>query len=147
MDNSASSGSSSFLSSIHHDSEQFCKCGVQCKMMVSQTVKNPGRRFLGCGNYNGSSSHCDFFYWYDPPATKHCTKVFSGLTAKNENLMAELKSLKETMLVLQQKLEIEKADKNELALKVEAYRKKSVNLKIMICVILIPVLANLLDMY
>ncbi|KAJ1387288.1 Zinc finger, GRF-type [Sesbania bispinosa] len=147
MENSASSGSSSILSSPINDSSQLCRCGVPCKVMVSHTEKNPGRRFLGCGNYDGSPSHCDFFSWYDPPTTKHCSKVMSGLMRKNENLIVELKSHKEQLLVLQQKLEIEKGDKNELAKKVEAYRVESMKLKFLICGILILVVANWLDMY
>ncbi|KAJ1431410.1 Zinc finger, GRF-type [Sesbania bispinosa] len=108
MEDSTSSASSGMVSSTLNDTIQFCICGVQCKVKVSRTGKNPGRRFLGCGNYDGVSSHCDFFCWYDPPTPKHCTKVVSDMLRKNEDLLAELKAHKEQILVLEQKLEIEK---------------------------------------
>ncbi|KAI4324100.1 hypothetical protein L6164_023664 [Bauhinia variegata] len=66
MENSTSFGCSSEVSSSMYDCV-LCKCRVIFEVQVSWTNKNPRRRFFGCGEYDGSSSHCDFFAWFDPP--------------------------------------------------------------------------------
>ncbi|KAJ1377965.1 Zinc finger, GRF-type [Sesbania bispinosa] len=147
MENSVSSGSSNtMLPSSLNNPIQFCTCGVECKLKVSNTEKNPGRRFFGCGNYDGSSSHCDYFCWYDPPPSKYCSKVIAGMLRKNENLMVQLKAQNEEMVVLQQKLESEMADKRDLAAKVEAFRMETVKLKFLLCLTIVVVLAMWLEL-
>ncbi|CAH1413356.1 unnamed protein product [Lactuca virosa] len=43
-----------------------CGCGRPVRMWMTWTLKNPGRRFLGCTNYNDEYINCGFFCWIDP---------------------------------------------------------------------------------
>ncbi|KAJ1400925.1 Zinc finger, GRF-type [Sesbania bispinosa] len=78
MENSASSGGSTVTPSSRVDLNQFCMCGVPCKIQTSWTEKNPGRRFFGCGNY-GMLHHCQYFSWIDQATCERSTKVMNGL--------------------------------------------------------------------
>ncbi|KAJ1388750.1 hypothetical protein SESBI_38841 [Sesbania bispinosa] len=52
MENSFSSASSGIgSSSTLNEDLPNCRCGVRCKLQVSWTETNPGRRFLGCSYY------------------------------------------------------------------------------------------------
>jgi len=65
MAKSASSTFSSWKSSTTSPSKTTCYCGIPCKVQISRTAKNPGRKFFGCGNYNGGDNHCKYFLWCD----------------------------------------------------------------------------------
>ncbi|KAJ1421762.1 hypothetical protein SESBI_13399 [Sesbania bispinosa] len=65
----------------------------------------------------------------------------AGMLRKNESLMVELKAQKEDMVVLQQKLETEMADKMVLAAKLEAYRMECVKFKFTLCFTFVLVIA------
>ncbi|KAH7837124.1 hypothetical protein Vadar_009940 [Vaccinium darrowii] len=58
--------SSSSASSTFQIEYQICNCGKPSPMRKSKTKENPGRRFLGCGNYEKGKKNCDYFYWIDP---------------------------------------------------------------------------------
>ncbi|KAL4580575.1 hypothetical protein LXL04_016774 [Taraxacum kok-saghyz] len=43
-----------------------CGCGQPAGMWTAWTIRNPGRRFLGCKNYRDENNHCGYFRWFDP---------------------------------------------------------------------------------
>ena len=47
-------------------SRSFCKCGDPVGKWVAWTPNNPGRRFIGCPNFQDPSIDCKFFDWVDP---------------------------------------------------------------------------------
>ncbi|KAH7857674.1 hypothetical protein Vadar_015240 [Vaccinium darrowii] len=58
--------SSSSASSTFQIEYSICHCGKPSPMRKSKTKENPGRRFLGCGNYEKGKKNCEYFYWIDP---------------------------------------------------------------------------------
>ncbi|KAH7839799.1 hypothetical protein Vadar_009060 [Vaccinium darrowii] len=58
--------SSSSASSTFQIEYPICNCGKPSPVRKSKTKENPGRRFLGCGNYEKGEKNCDYFYWIDP---------------------------------------------------------------------------------
>ncbi|KAJ9542236.1 hypothetical protein OSB04_028742, partial [Centaurea solstitialis] len=45
-------------------SNLLCYCGDKMKLRTSWTSTNPGRRFLGCPNFE-CGKKCNMFYWVD----------------------------------------------------------------------------------
>ncbi|KAL4554721.1 hypothetical protein LXL04_037323 [Taraxacum kok-saghyz] len=43
-----------------------CGCGQAAGMWTAWTIRNPGRRFLGCKNYRDEGNNCGYFRWFDP---------------------------------------------------------------------------------
>lgn len=130
MENSFSSASSGVVSSsTFNEGLPNCRCGVRCKLQVSWTEANPGRRFLGCGKYDRTSTHCGFFSWYDPPTPKFAGKVIIGLLRKNE----KMRTLNAEFALLLQKLEQEKKEKNLLVEKMEQSKGFTCNEIVMFC--------------
>ncbi|KAJ1396922.1 RmuC-like recombination protein [Sesbania bispinosa] len=70
----------------------------------------------------------------------------AGMLRKNETLMVKLKERNEEMVVLQQKLDSEMADKRDLAAKVEAFRMETLKLKFLLCLTLVVVVAMWLEL-
>ncbi|KAG5542935.1 hypothetical protein RHGRI_015882 [Rhododendron griersonianum] len=54
-------------------------------MRTSLTVKNPGRRFLGCMNYKEKNG-CNFFVWIDPETCPRGLEYAKIMQAKKEEL-------------------------------------------------------------
>ncbi|KAJ1380868.1 hypothetical protein SESBI_45676 [Sesbania bispinosa] len=145
MEDSFSLGNSGVVSSTTKNEDlETCRCGIRSKLQASWTETNPGRRFIGCGKYDGSSIHCGFFCWYNPPTPKFAGKVIIGLLKKNEKLKAK----NEEFAFLVQKLEQqEKEEKNLSVEKIEQHKTMSWKERIMFCVILIVLIAICLQMY
>ncbi|KAJ1438940.1 Zinc finger, GRF-type [Sesbania bispinosa] len=77
-----------------HESNHSCRCGIPCKVQISLTEQNPGRRFFGCGAYGGSSNHCEYFRWFDPPTYERSARVINGLIKKRDNMENEMHCMK-----------------------------------------------------
>ncbi|KAL4577331.1 hypothetical protein LXL04_013439 [Taraxacum kok-saghyz] len=45
--------------------ERRCDCGDLCRISVSRTSDNPGRKFRGCPNYKDPDGGCGYFKWLD----------------------------------------------------------------------------------
>ncbi|KAL2340261.1 hypothetical protein Fmac_008201 [Flemingia macrophylla] len=60
MVKSADSESSNVTLSCNKKNKM-CYCGVPCNIKIATTVKNYGRKFYGCGNYDGYNKQ--FFMW------------------------------------------------------------------------------------
>ncbi|KAJ4810504.1 GRF zinc finger protein [Rhynchospora pubera] len=65
-----------------------CYCNELAVLKTSWTEANPGRRFLGCRNYEISRS-CGYFFWYDAPVQDHAKVVINGLLRRLNNLERE----------------------------------------------------------
>ncbi|KAH7851053.1 hypothetical protein Vadar_006728 [Vaccinium darrowii] len=64
-----------------------CNCGKPSPMRKSKTKENPGRRFLGCGNYEKGKKTCDYFYWIDPdPKEKQMKDKIEALESEKRAL-------------------------------------------------------------
>ncbi|KAG5524080.1 hypothetical protein RHGRI_030922 [Rhododendron griersonianum] len=61
-------------------------------MRPSLTVKNPGRRFLGCVNYKKNNG-CNFFVWVDPPTCERGLEYAKIMQAKKEELERGIQKL------------------------------------------------------
>ncbi|KAH7835231.1 hypothetical protein Vadar_024192 [Vaccinium darrowii] len=103
MPSSSSSASSTFQ--IEYPT---CHCGKPSPMRKSNTKENPGRRFLGCGNYEKGKRTCEYFYWIDPdPKVKELESKIEALHLKcqeRENVVQELakenEKLKKKLMVV-----------------------------------------------
>ncbi|KAH7843767.1 hypothetical protein Vadar_020525 [Vaccinium darrowii] len=79
---SSSSASSTFQIEYHT-----CNCGKPSPMRKLKTKENPGRRFLGCGNYEKGKKNCEYFYWIDPdPKLKQIEDKFEALESEKHAL-------------------------------------------------------------
>ncbi|KAJ4813130.1 GRF zinc finger protein [Rhynchospora pubera] len=74
-----------------------CHCNELAVLKTSWTIANPGRRFLGCPNYDGLNPgrSCGFFFWYDAPVQDRAKEVINGLLGRLNNLERE-KNAKES---------------------------------------------------
>ncbi|XP_050208271.1 uncharacterized protein LOC126657605 [Mercurialis annua] len=61
-----------------------CKCGVNAKVMVAWTEKNPGQRSFRCSNRK-----CSFFNWYDEEYAPHIKNMLNSLKKEKEILQKE----------------------------------------------------------
>ncbi|CAI9299532.1 unnamed protein product [Lactuca saligna] len=59
--------SSSSSSSSMNRLRKRCYCGDPVGRWTSWTPLNPGRRFIGCPNYQNGLKDCKYFRWVDPP--------------------------------------------------------------------------------
>ncbi|TKY52867.1 hypothetical protein E2542_SST24389 [Spatholobus suberectus] len=62
MENLSSQCSRVTLSTSYRK-KPFCFCGVPCKVQMSSTSKNLGKKFFGCGRFDGYTKYCNFFSW------------------------------------------------------------------------------------
>ncbi|KAL4559784.1 hypothetical protein LXL04_031930 [Taraxacum kok-saghyz] len=44
-----------------------CYCEDPVGKWTSWSIKNPGRRFIGCPNFRDKDKDCKYFDWIDPP--------------------------------------------------------------------------------
>ncbi|KAI8524730.1 hypothetical protein RHMOL_Rhmol13G0171500 [Rhododendron molle] len=80
------SSSSSYTTNLsQYDGDERCRCGRRVVMQTSLTVKNPGRRFLGCINYKKENG-CNFFVWIDPQTCPRGLEYAKIMQAKKEEL-------------------------------------------------------------
>ncbi|XP_057440257.1 uncharacterized protein LOC130732164 [Lotus japonicus] len=63
-----------------------CDCGVVTPLRTSWTDENPGRRFYGCGLYQGRNRRCGFFQWHDREFNQREKKVIAWLLTLVEGL-------------------------------------------------------------
>ncbi|KAI8544491.1 hypothetical protein RHMOL_Rhmol08G0301100 [Rhododendron molle] len=129
------SSSSSYTNNyLQHNGDERCNCGRTAVMRTSLTVKNPGRRFLGCLNYkvnylnvflsyNFSFSNkmrsnysvqkrngCNFFIWVDPQTCERgleYAKIMQGKKEELERQIEDLKMMNKELGIEKQKLEEE----------------------------------------
>ncbi|TKY67447.1 cyanogenic beta-glucosidase [Spatholobus suberectus] len=146
MENSVSSGGTSFNSSNVIDANEFCNCGIPCKLQTSWTERNPGRRFYGCGRY-GLSSHCDYFSWFDPPTTSQARRVIDDLMNKNKELMEEMVAQKAALLILQEKVKTQKEDLMVLKRELVEFKAHIKKLRIVIGCMVILITASWFQMF
>ncbi|KAG5541348.1 hypothetical protein RHGRI_021249 [Rhododendron griersonianum] len=88
------SSSSSYTNNyLQHNGDERCNCGRKAVMRPSLTVKNPGRRFLGCVNYKKDNG-CNFFVWVDPETCERGLEYAKIMQAKKEELERQIEGLK-----------------------------------------------------
>ena len=65
-------------------------------MQRGWTVKNPGKRFVACPNYDGYNNirSCNFFRWVDKQMTDCQKEVILHLTDKRTKLQRKVDALK-----------------------------------------------------
>ncbi|XP_058217634.1 uncharacterized protein At4g04775-like [Rhododendron vialii] len=78
-----SSSSSTNINYSAYNGDEKCECGRRAVMRPSLTVKNPGRRFLGCINYKKRNG-CNFFEWVDPETCPRGLEYAKIMQAKKE---------------------------------------------------------------
>ncbi|KAH7858926.1 hypothetical protein Vadar_029438 [Vaccinium darrowii] len=94
--------SSSSASSTFQIEYPTCHCGKPSPMRKSNTKENPGRRFLGCGNYEKGKKKCEYFYWIDPdPKVRELESKIDALENVVEELAKENKKLKKKLMVVE----------------------------------------------
>ncbi|CAH1440045.1 unnamed protein product [Lactuca virosa] len=67
MLSSSSVGSRSSNRRVMNRLRSRCYCGDPVSKWTSWTSFNPGRRFIGCPNYQDVLKDCKFSHWVDPP--------------------------------------------------------------------------------
>ncbi|KAG5524081.1 hypothetical protein RHGRI_030922 [Rhododendron griersonianum] len=96
-------------------------------MRPSLTVKNPGRRFLGCVNYKKNNG-CNFFVWVDPPTCERGLEYAKIMQAKKEELERQIEDLK--MMNNELGRGIQKLEKENDALFVKITESIEINVKL-----------------
>ncbi|KAI8535461.1 hypothetical protein RHMOL_Rhmol10G0176200 [Rhododendron molle] len=104
------SSSSSYTNNyLQHNGDERCDGRRKAVMRPSLTVKNPGRKFLGCVKYKKSDG-CNFFIWVDPPTCERgleYAKIMQGKKEELERQIEELKMMNKELGRGKQKLEEE----------------------------------------
>ncbi|XP_050230847.1 uncharacterized protein LOC126679879 [Mercurialis annua] len=75
-----------------------CTCGVQARVMVAWTEKNPERRFFRCSKPMGSQ--CTFFKWYDEEYAPHLKYMLYNMKKKIDMLQKEGEKLRGDLFYL-----------------------------------------------
>ncbi|TKY45383.1 zinc finger protein [Spatholobus suberectus] len=109
MDNSPSSASSMVTLSRCIKNKIFCFCGVPCKIQTSGTSKNHGRKFFGCGRFDGYTKYCNYFLWCDE----------DDEVKEMEEMIALVVAQRSDTLILQEKIEKMNTDLSVLIKTVE----------------------------
>ncbi|KAG5548687.1 hypothetical protein RHGRI_014138 [Rhododendron griersonianum] len=89
-----------------------CLCGNPAPLRRSKTIANPGRRFLGCANYEIKEKRCKYFYWVDPPTRENELEPknaelehrLEDMEKKNQQLNKENKKLKKKLMAVEAKM-------------------------------------------
>ncbi|KAI8553249.1 hypothetical protein RHMOL_Rhmol05G0001100 [Rhododendron molle] len=89
-----SSSSSTNINYSPYNGDEKCECGRRAVMRPSLTVKNPGRRFLGCKNWKKRNG-CNFFEWVDPETCPRGLEYAKIMQAKKEELERQDKMVEE----------------------------------------------------
>ncbi|KAI8566008.1 hypothetical protein RHMOL_Rhmol02G0005800 [Rhododendron molle] len=101
--------------------DAYCRCGEKAPLRTSKTNANPGRRFLGCVNYEENNA-CKFFIWVDPPT---CPR---GLVYGRQ-LQKKIKDLQEMEEDLRRLNEVAEKDKEKMMKKMDKLWKMNHELK------------------
>ncbi|KAI8532787.1 hypothetical protein RHMOL_Rhmol11G0241600 [Rhododendron molle] len=122
------SSSSSYTNNyLQHNGDERCGCGRKAVMRTSLTVKNPGRRFLGCLNYKKKNG-CNFFVWLDPQTCERGLEYAKIMQAKKEELERQIEDLK--MMNNELGRGIQKLEKENDALFVKLAELTEINVKL-----------------
>ncbi|KAJ1378576.1 Zinc finger, PMZ-type [Sesbania bispinosa] len=121
MDTSSSFGGNSSSSNNMGFMAKKCKFGKNVAMITSWTEYNPGRRFLGCANYRESTTHCDYFAWFDPPSCERYVKIMNSLLKKNNNLQTKISEHKHEIGELKNIIASQEVELVELKMKVVSF--------------------------
>ncbi|KAI8565799.1 hypothetical protein RHMOL_Rhmol03G0289600 [Rhododendron molle] len=95
-------------------------------MRTSLTVRNPGRRFLGCLNYKKRNG-CNFFVWVDPQTCERGLEYAKIMQAKKEELESQIEDLK--MMNIELGRGIKKLEEDNDALVVKLAELTEINVK------------------
>ncbi|KAH7833732.1 hypothetical protein Vadar_009201 [Vaccinium darrowii] len=116
----SSSSTGATTASTNQEGYKFlCECNVRAPLRTALTKENVGRRFLGCGNYQGEGGKkCNFFDWFDPETCKRGKEFGNWIVKKNQDLQNIIKNLHEACK--EQRREME----HGLLVKMEEWKKK-----------------------
>ena len=128
----------------------YCFCGVPAPLMRSWTDDNPGRRFVGCGNYK--MKPCKFFDWVDEKKS-HKDRVYQfysecqQLKIKMANMSVVMKEMEDKKMEMEDKkmeienkLKREECDKLVWMQKFEEMKEKNMKMKLLVFVLVIMLL-------
>lgn len=79
-----------------------CECEKKAKLFTSRTARNPGRRFLGCGQPQGT--RCNFFHWFDVEALGRHGEVVTQLNDRRFLLEEKLVVIERKLADVEEKL-------------------------------------------
>ncbi|KAG5542936.1 hypothetical protein RHGRI_015882 [Rhododendron griersonianum] len=96
-------------------------------MRTSLTVKNPGRRFLGCMNYKEKNG-CNFFVWIDPETCPRGLEYAKIMQAKKEELEKQVEVLKMKNERLERGRQMVEEENDALVVKLADLTEMNVNL-------------------
>lgn len=119
-------------SQSYNSCNDFCHCNKRARVRTAYTLKNYGRRFMGCADYtsNGSSG-CNFFMWVDG--------VFNS---QAEHTIAKLVKQKKELEAINLKIEEKMKEKDEELLRII----KSHRITMFVVVIFFVVIAVMSEM-
>ncbi|KAI8560872.1 hypothetical protein RHMOL_Rhmol04G0289500 [Rhododendron molle] len=122
------SSSSSYTTNLsQYDGDERCRCGRRVVMQTSLTVKNPGRRFLGCINYKKENG-CNFFVWIDPQTCPRGLEYAKIMQAKKEELEKQVQELKLRTERLERGRQMVEEENDALVVKLADLTEMNVNL-------------------
>ncbi|KAI8555248.1 hypothetical protein RHMOL_Rhmol05G0160000 [Rhododendron molle] len=107
------SSSSSYTTNLsQYDGDERCRCGQRVVMQTSLTVKNPGRRFLGCINYK-----------IDPETCPRGLEYAKVMQVKKEELDKQVQELKMRTERLERRRQIVEEENDALVVKLANFLK------------------------
>ncbi|XP_058179307.1 uncharacterized protein At4g04775-like [Rhododendron vialii] len=122
------SSSSSYTTNLsQYDGDERCRCGWRVVMQTSLTVKNPGRRFLGCRKYKKENG-CNFFVWIDPETCPRGLEYAKIMQAKKEELEKEVEEFKMIIERLERGRQMVEEENDALVVKLADLTEMNVNL-------------------
>ncbi|KAG5515701.1 hypothetical protein RHGRI_036675 [Rhododendron griersonianum] len=122
------SSSSSYTTNLsQYDGDERCRCGRRVVMQTSLTVKNPGRRFLGCRNYKKENG-CNFFVWIDPETCPRALEYAKIMQAKKEELEKQVEEFKMVIERLERGRQMVEEENDALVVKLADLTEMNVNL-------------------
>ncbi|KAI8538640.1 hypothetical protein RHMOL_Rhmol09G0119900 [Rhododendron molle] len=122
------SSSSSYMTNLsQYDGDERCRCGRRVVMQTSLTVKNSGRRFLGCSKYKKENG-CNFFVWIDPETCPRGLEYAKIMQAKKEQLEKQVEELKMINERLERGRQMVEEENDALVVKLADLTEMNVNL-------------------
>ncbi|KAG5540676.1 hypothetical protein RHGRI_020789 [Rhododendron griersonianum] len=124
------SSSSTSTNFCQYKGEERCECGRRVVMRTSLTVKNPGRRFLGCINYK-KENDCNFFVWVDPETCPRGLEYAKIMQAKKDELERQVQELKMINEGLERGKQMVEEENDALVVKLADLTEMNINLRTM----------------
>ncbi|KAK9713860.1 hypothetical protein RND81_06G055400 [Saponaria officinalis] len=110
-----------------------CFLEIEIAKMISETLQNPGRKFITCKFYNRDSPSmpgCGFVMWVDEDTTEWQRNIINELLIENGRLKSEVRQTRKEIEEIAKQVDGEKL--NELREQLVEMKKENKRIKIIL---------------